>query len=119
MLVRSGYPQPAGADSRDGTADTTQSYRERRRRSAWARGQSSGRRNRPMKFARVVVHLAADGGAALGADVVVLAARREHEQEFLSRRRRPATARTEEARRLELLEAVARPAHRPNSTPGL
>src|SRR4029450_9527857 len=89
---------------------TTKSTRTRR--------QAAGR-NRAMKLGRIVVGLAADGGAALGAHVVVLAARGEHEQELLARRRRAAPPGTEEAGRLELLETVARRAHRPNSTPGL
>src|SRR5262245_31403661 len=80
--------------------------------SAAARRQRAGRRDRAMKLGRVVVGLAADGGPALGADVVVLAARGQHEQELLAGLGRPATARTEEAGRFELLEAVARWGHR-------
>src|SRR5437667_954118 len=63
-------------------------------------------RNRVVKRARVVVGLATDRRAALGTDVVVLVAAREHEEQFLTRRRRAAAERTEESRRLELLEAV-------------
>jgi len=62
-----------------------------------------------MELAGVVVHLAADGGAALRAHVVVLAAGGEHQQELLrvgvARRQRG-----QKSRRLELLESVARPA---------
>src|SRR3989442_560314 len=43
---------------------------------------------------------------ALGADVVVLVAAREDEEQLLAHRRRAPAARTEEARRLELLEVV-------------
>src|SRR5262249_23290466 len=86
--------------------------------SARAAGESRGR-DRPVKFGGVVVRLAADRGAALGAHVVVLAARRQDEQELLAGRGGAATARAEEAARLELLEAVLRPGHRRDSTPGL
>ena len=66
--------------------------------SARAARQSSGRRgNRAMKLAGVVVGLAADGRAALGADVVVLAAGGEDQQELLARRRRSPAPRAEEA----------------------
>src|SRR5512138_1217734 len=82
---------------------------------AWR--QAAGR-NRAMKLGRIVVRLAADGGAALGADVVVLAARRQDQEELLARGRRAAAAGAEEARRLEFLEAVLGPGHRANSTPG-
>ena len=83
--------------------------------SARATRESRRTRDRPVKLGRIVVRLAADGGAALGADVVVFAAGREHQKELLPRRRRAPTAGTEEARRLELLEAVAGPRHRANS----
>ena len=59
-----------------------------------------------MERARVVVGLATNRGAALGADVVVLVAAREDEEQLLAHRRRAPAARTEEARRLELLEVV-------------
>ena len=72
-----------------------------------------------MKLGGVVVGLAADGGPALGADVVVLAARRQDEQELLAGLGRPATARAEETGRLELLKAVALRGHRSESTPSL
>ena len=72
-----------------------------------------------MELAGVVVGLAPDGRAALGAHVVVFGARGQDEQEFLARRGSAAAARTEEAGRLELLEAVLRPVHRRDSTPGL
>src|SRR6266498_14910 len=85
-------------------------------KSTRARRQAGGR-NRAMKLGRIVVGLAADGGAALGAEVVVLAARRENQEELLARGRRAPAARTEEARRLELLEAILGPGHRANSTP--
>jgi hypothetical protein len=65
-----------------------------------------------MKLGRVVVGLAADGGPALGADVVVLAAGGQDEQEFLAGLGRAATAGAEETGRLELFEAVARRSHR-------
>src|SRR6266404_1127367 len=83
------------------------------------RRSSSGRGNRAMKLAGVVVGFAADGGAALGAHVVVFGTRGKDEQKLLAGRRRAATARAEEAGCLELLEAVAGRGHRPNSTPGL
>src|SRR5437899_12904191 len=74
---------------------------------AGATGKASGRRrDRPMKFGRIVVHLGAHGGAALGTDVVVLAAGREHQKQLLACRRSAPAARTEEAGRLELFEAV-------------
>src|SRR5262245_25272604 len=81
--------------------------------------RQSRRRDRPVKLGGVVVRLAADRGAALGADIVVLAARGQDEQELLAGRGGTTAARTEEARRLELLEAVLRPGHRRDSTPGL
>src|SRR5262245_49831721 len=87
--------------------------------SAAAGRQRASRRDRAMKLGRVVIGFAADGGPALGADVVILAARGQDEQELLAGLGRPATARAEEAGRLELLEAVARRGHRSESTPGL
>src|SRR5262245_20024704 len=84
-----------------------------------ARQPGCARGDRPVKLGGVVVGLAADGGAALGAHVVVLAARWEDEQQLLADRSGPATAWTEETGRLELLEAVACPPHPPDSTPGL
>src|SRR5262245_50011790 len=89
-----------------------------RRSSARAAGQSR-RRDRPVKLGGIVVHLAADRGAALGAHVVVLAAGGQDEQELLAGRGGAAAAWTEEAGRLELLEAVPRRSHRRDSTPGL
>ena len=71
-----------------------------------------------MELAGVVVGLAPDGRAALGAHVVVLAAGGKDQQELLARRRRAPAPRAEEAGRLELLEAVAWRRHRRNSTPG-
>src|SRR5215813_3903636 len=117
MLVRSGYAQPAGAHSK-------KEWLIRRRvsvaDSAWpARQPGFGRGDRPVKLGGVVVGLAADCGAALGAHVVVLVAGGQDEQELLAGRRGPATAWAEETGRLELLEAVAWRRHRPDSTPGL
>src|SRR5262245_13554819 len=86
-------------------------------KSTRARRQAPGR-DRSMKLGGVVVGLAPDGGAALRADVVVLAARRENQEELLAGRRRAPAARTEEACRLEFLEAVLGPGNRANSTPG-
>src|SRR2546430_7784133 len=63
-------------------------------------------RDRRVKRARVIVRLATDRRTALGADVVVLVAAREDEEQLLAHRRRAPAARTEEARRLELLEVV-------------
>src|SRR5437867_2305650 len=112
---------------RQGPSDTTgrgcndaELSRRARTDSAGTTGKASGRRgDRPMKFGRIVVHLGADGCAALGADVVVLTAGREDQQEFLACRRGAPAARTIEAGRLELFEAVMRSGHRANSTPGL
>jgi hypothetical protein len=80
--------------------------------SARARREAAGREgNAAMKRGRIVVHLRADGGAALRADVVVLAAGREDQEKLLSRRRRTPAAWAEEARRVELLEAIPGTAH--------
>ena len=65
------------------------------------------RRDRAIEIGGVVVRLAPDRSPALGAQVVVLVAARKHEQEFLAGRRRPSASGAEEARGLELLEAVS------------
>src|SRR5439155_17817442 len=71
----------------------------------------AGRGNSAVKVRRVVVRFAADGGAALGAHIVVLVAVRQDEQELLAGRRGAPAARTEEAGGLEFLEAVSRSHH--------
>ena len=65
------------------------------------------RRDRAIEIGGVVVRLAPDRSPALGAQVVVLVAARKDEQEFLASRRRPSASGAEEARGLELLEAVS------------
>src|SRR3989442_4526226 len=70
-------------------------------------------RDRRVKRARVVVRLATDRRTALGPDLVVLVAAPEDEQQLLAHRRRAPAARTEEARRLQLLDVVGHDHRRP------
>src|SRR5204862_4355793 len=65
-----------------------------------------GRWGRAIEARRIVVGLASDGRPALGADVVVLVAARQDQQELLADRSGSLASRAEEAGGLELLEAV-------------
>src|SRR5439155_27224939 len=64
------------------------------------------RRDRTIEVGGVVVRLAPDRRAALGAHVVVLVPARQHEEELLPGRRRPPAPWAEETRGLELFETV-------------
>jgi hypothetical protein len=68
------------------------------------------RRRRPVELGCVVVGLAPHCRPAFGADVVVLVAARQDEQELPPRRRGAAALRAEKTGRLELVEAVG-PGH--------
>src|SRR5258705_12675681 len=122
MVIRSGYPPPAGARWGQG-ADARMLKRRRvtgkaATESARARRETA-RRKRTMELGRVVVHLGADGGAALGAHVVVLRARREHQEELLARPGCAAAARAEEAPCLASPETFPGPGPRAASPPML
>ncbi len=68
------------------------------------------RQCRSVELGRVVVGLGAHCGSAFSANVVVLVAARENEQEFRPRRRCATAPRAEQAGRLKLAEALG-PGH--------
>jgi hypothetical protein len=75
------------------------------RRCTAAASEGAGR-CRTIEVSRIAVHLAADRGPARAARVVVLVTGGQDEEELLANRRGRLAAGAEEARRLELSEAV-------------